>query len=338
FPNIPTSFIFNFTPCSYCSSIAALEYKDDHNKVAFLEKAKGSADYHQILDFLNGSHLRYALTHCPPITFDSLVKQFWTSAMLHKDGSLSLICFNVDNTNVDGDPKLLLTSTATSIPAEPTSVPTVVAAGAPLVASIPNVESQEGSIAAGQAVQTESTTTTIPTDSTPVTSPNSSGQTKRRKRTARKRAPPPLLDMDDQSFLKFDSGSESEGELVAWAKLAAWEVVSTPLGEVNALYRVDRFTKYFTHLREILHLVTRQDLIHLYHLVDKFYETNVATGVGLLLWGDLKVLFDSTEGGAGMLKHKLELARDVVGNDLTTAEQLISFIKSQLIVAHASAS
>ncbi|GJU74151.1 putative ribonuclease H-like domain-containing protein [Tanacetum coccineum] len=68
--------------------------------------------------------------------------------------------------------------------------------------------------------------------------------TKRRKRTARKRAPPPLLDMDDQSFLKFNLGSESEGELVAWAKLAAWEVMSTPLGEVNALYRVDKFTKY----------------------------------------------------------------------------------------------
>ncbi|GJR79200.1 hypothetical protein Tco_0149985 [Tanacetum coccineum] len=265
--------------------------------------------------------------------------------------------------NVDGNPKVTtisetpvsvvtMASTATSIPAKPTSVPTVVAAGAPLVASIPNVESQEGSIAVGQAVQTESTTTTIPTDSTPVTSPNSFGQTKRRKRT---------LDMDDQSFLKFDSERE-----------------------VNALYRVDRFTKYFTHLREILHLVTRHDLIHLYHLVDKFYETNVATGVGLLLWGDLKVLFDSTKGGAGysiwggqqnwqirswrlytfpqihvletmvgqvmymfvdipyplsiklmerMLKHKLELAKDVVGNDLTTAEQLISFIKSQLVAA-----
>ncbi|GKE89732.1 hypothetical protein Tco_1567207, partial [Tanacetum coccineum] len=187
--------------------------------------------------------------------------------------SLSHSATNVDATNVDGDPKVT-TKSETSISAVPTSVPTVVAAGAPLVASIHNVESQEGSIAAGQAIQTESTTTTIPTDSTPVTSPNSSRQTKRRKRTARKRAPLPLLDMDDQSFLKFDSGSESEGELVAWAKLAAWEVMSTPLGEVNALYRVDRFAKYFTHLREILLLVTRQDLIHLYHLVDKFYETN----------------------------------------------------------------
>ncbi|GJX61784.1 hypothetical protein Tco_0294684 [Tanacetum coccineum] len=62
--------------------MASLEYKDDHNKVVFLEKAKGSENYYQILDFLNGSHLRYALTHCPHITFDSLVKQFWTSAMV----------------------------------------------------------------------------------------------------------------------------------------------------------------------------------------------------------------------------------------------------------------
>ncbi|GJZ26858.1 hypothetical protein Tco_0571111 [Tanacetum coccineum] len=34
-----------------------------------------------------------------------------------------------------------------------------------------------------------------------------------------------------------------------------------------------------------------------------------------------------------MLKHKLELARDVVGNDLTTAEQLIGLIKNQLAAA-----
>ncbi|GJS63963.1 hypothetical protein Tco_0678527 [Tanacetum coccineum] len=31
-----------------------------------------------------------------------------------------------------------------------------------------------------------------------------------------------------------------------------------------------------------------------------------------------------------MLKHKLEIAKDVVGNDMTTAEQLIRFIKNQL--------
>nr|GEY15641.1 xylulose kinase-1 [Tanacetum cinerariifolium] len=60
--------------------MAALLYKDDHNKVAYLEKGKGSEAYEQILDFLNRSDIRYALTHHPPIVFDSLVKQFWATA------------------------------------------------------------------------------------------------------------------------------------------------------------------------------------------------------------------------------------------------------------------
>ncbi|GJV18735.1 retrovirus-related pol polyprotein from transposon TNT 1-94 [Tanacetum coccineum] len=118
------------------------------------------------------------------------------------------------------------------------------------------------------------------------------------------------------------------------------------------------------------------------------YPTLKAIGVGLLLWGDLKVLIDSLEGGEGysiwgsqqnwqvrswrlytfsnvhvletmtgkvlymfvdvpyplsvklmerMFKHKLELARDVVGNDLTTAEQLIRFIKGKLAATQGSA-
>nr|GEY78238.1 hypothetical protein [Tanacetum cinerariifolium] len=53
---------------------------DDHNKVAYLEKRKGWEAYEQILDFLNRSHIRYALTHRPTMVFDSLVKQFWATA------------------------------------------------------------------------------------------------------------------------------------------------------------------------------------------------------------------------------------------------------------------
>ncbi|GKB90271.1 hypothetical protein Tco_0962543 [Tanacetum coccineum] len=37
-----------------------------------------------------------------------------------------------------------------------------------------------------------------------------------------------------------------------------------------------------------------------------------------------------------MLKHKLEIDKDVVGNDMTTDEQLIRFIKNQLAVAQVS--
>nr|GEY31542.1 hypothetical protein [Tanacetum cinerariifolium] len=60
--------------------MVALLYKDDHNKVAYLEKRKGWEAYEQILDFLNRSHIRYALTYRPTIVFDSLVKQFWATA------------------------------------------------------------------------------------------------------------------------------------------------------------------------------------------------------------------------------------------------------------------
>ncbi|GJV84719.1 hypothetical protein Tco_1524617, partial [Tanacetum coccineum] len=61
--------------------MAALKYREEHNKVGYMEKPKGSDDYHQVLDFLRGSHFRYALTH-DPIIFDSLVKQFWSTASL----------------------------------------------------------------------------------------------------------------------------------------------------------------------------------------------------------------------------------------------------------------
>ncbi|GJT07632.1 hypothetical protein Tco_0842094 [Tanacetum coccineum] len=61
--------------------MASLKYRDEHNKMDFLEKSKGSADYHQVLDFLQGSHIRYAIIH-DPIIYDSLVKQFWSTASL----------------------------------------------------------------------------------------------------------------------------------------------------------------------------------------------------------------------------------------------------------------
>ncbi|GJZ64117.1 synaptobrevin, longin-like domain protein, partial [Tanacetum coccineum] len=70
----------NLNPISK-SSMAALRYRDEHNKVGYLQKPKGSDDYHQILDFLGASHIRYALTN-DPIIFDSLVKQFWSTATL----------------------------------------------------------------------------------------------------------------------------------------------------------------------------------------------------------------------------------------------------------------
>ncbi|GKF64397.1 hypothetical protein Tco_0187845, partial [Tanacetum coccineum] len=41
--------------------MAALRYRDEHNKVGYMQKPKGSDDYHQILDFLGASHIRYVV-------------------------------------------------------------------------------------------------------------------------------------------------------------------------------------------------------------------------------------------------------------------------------------
>ncbi|GJV71936.1 hypothetical protein Tco_1491931 [Tanacetum coccineum] len=47
--------------------------------VAFLEKSTGSVRFHQVIDFLNRSHIGYALTKKPAISV-SFIKQFWRSA------------------------------------------------------------------------------------------------------------------------------------------------------------------------------------------------------------------------------------------------------------------
>ncbi|GJV26471.1 hypothetical protein Tco_1379166 [Tanacetum coccineum] len=57
----------------------------------FLKKPAESAGFAEIVDFLKGSHIRYALTHNPTI-HDSLVKQFWQTATASTlaDGTLEL--------------------------------------------------------------------------------------------------------------------------------------------------------------------------------------------------------------------------------------------------------
>ncbi|GKA81829.1 hypothetical protein Tco_0788521 [Tanacetum coccineum] len=77
-------------------------------------------------------------------------------------------------------------------------------------------------------------------------------------------------------------------------------IIPTGLGDVNALYFTDKTSKYFTHLREILHLIDRQDLSKLFGMVVKHYEVNPLAGNGLILWGDLHVLFESTSGGSSV--------------------------------------
>ncbi|GJX10022.1 hypothetical protein Tco_0199881 [Tanacetum coccineum] len=52
--------------------------------VAYLEKSTGSAGFHQIIDFINRSHICYALTKKPEVCV-SFIKQFWRTAEIVTD-------------------------------------------------------------------------------------------------------------------------------------------------------------------------------------------------------------------------------------------------------------
>ncbi|GKF01498.1 hypothetical protein Tco_0028421 [Tanacetum coccineum] len=55
-----------------------LKFAETHNLVAFLEKPEESDGFEGIIDFLNASSIRYALTVNPTI-YTSCIKQLWAT-------------------------------------------------------------------------------------------------------------------------------------------------------------------------------------------------------------------------------------------------------------------
>ncbi|GJV91474.1 hypothetical protein Tco_1539287 [Tanacetum coccineum] len=58
--------------------MTTLQFADTHNLVAFLTKSTESKGFEQIVDFLNASSIRYALTVNPTI-YTSCIKQLWAT-------------------------------------------------------------------------------------------------------------------------------------------------------------------------------------------------------------------------------------------------------------------
>ncbi|GJS00588.1 hypothetical protein Tco_0317096 [Tanacetum coccineum] len=59
--------------------MSTLKFAETHNLVAFLEKPKESNGFEGIIDFLNASSIKYALTVNPTV-YESCIKQFWATA------------------------------------------------------------------------------------------------------------------------------------------------------------------------------------------------------------------------------------------------------------------
>lgn len=62
--------------------MAILNFAEEHNQVAYLQKSneKSGPVFHQIVDFLNTTHIRYALNVNPTI-YVSHIKQFWNTVV-----------------------------------------------------------------------------------------------------------------------------------------------------------------------------------------------------------------------------------------------------------------
>ncbi|GJV00453.1 hypothetical protein Tco_1329723 [Tanacetum coccineum] len=59
--------------------MSTLTFADTHNMIAFLEKPAESDGFHEIIDFLNATQIRYALT-VNPTMYTSYIQQFWETA------------------------------------------------------------------------------------------------------------------------------------------------------------------------------------------------------------------------------------------------------------------
>ncbi|GJX62719.1 hypothetical protein Tco_0295619 [Tanacetum coccineum] len=71
--------------------MANLDFSDMHNMIVYLQKLEGSEGFHQIIDFLTTSHIKYALTENPTI-YVSLIEQFWQTATTStlEDGDMGI--------------------------------------------------------------------------------------------------------------------------------------------------------------------------------------------------------------------------------------------------------
>ncbi|GKC04706.1 hypothetical protein Tco_0996316 [Tanacetum coccineum] len=58
-----------------------LTFANSYNMVAYMEKSESNADFAEIVDFLNASTIRYALTVSPTI-YVSYIEQFWSTAKI----------------------------------------------------------------------------------------------------------------------------------------------------------------------------------------------------------------------------------------------------------------
>nr|GEX49243.1 hypothetical protein [Tanacetum cinerariifolium] len=76
-----------------------LTFADTHNMVAYLNKSDASKGFNKVIDFLNGSYIKYALTINPTI-YVTCIKQFWNTVAVKQSNDVTRLQALVDRKKV----------------------------------------------------------------------------------------------------------------------------------------------------------------------------------------------------------------------------------------------
>ncbi|GJT68479.1 hypothetical protein Tco_1019959 [Tanacetum coccineum] len=109
------------------------------------------------------------------------------------------------------------------------------------------------------------------------------------------------VDSDDEhkkclKIVTFESILDSE-IMEKKSVIARLNKVSSPDGDYLVIYRANGNFRAFNYLMEVLHIFDRQDLFHLYDLMREQYSEVTLDGFALILWGDLKIMMESSTEG-----------------------------------------
>nr|GFC96847.1 xylulose kinase-1 [Tanacetum cinerariifolium] len=77
----------------------SLTFADTHNMVACLNKSDASEGFNQVIDFLNASYIKYALTINPHI-YVLCIKQFWNTVIVKQTNNVTRLQAVVDKKKV----------------------------------------------------------------------------------------------------------------------------------------------------------------------------------------------------------------------------------------------
>ncbi|GJW59066.1 hypothetical protein Tco_0105797 [Tanacetum coccineum] len=92
----------------------------------------------------------------------------------------------------------------------------------------------------------------------------------------------------------FEKCAQERESLEGISMITELQVIDSPDGEYLIIHRGNNHFRAFDTLWEILHILDRQDLYHLYRVVQDYYEHIPPTGLGLILL-DLTTIWETPE-------------------------------------------